>query len=498
MGLMVITKKPEFSHVDQGRLISRILSKSRIALCVCCITFSYTCAAAGWRWEPGIALGEIYTDNVTLANDTEKESEFIAYIVPGIKANRQARQFSFDLDYTAQALFYYEVPDRNQVFHQFSSNLASELLDNWFFFDGLLSYTQAIIDPEETVAFDNISVTSNRTDVATGSVHPYIRHSFNDDYLMVLGTTSSVVDYRDQAEDGSEIPDIDSNEDEFSLEKLPGQSDWRWKLSYSSELEEEGDAVVLDYSVSELALYYALTGKIELFATSGEERDLFTNLDTQDNPRKSFWIAGFTFDSRHSRLEMAVGDRAYGRARRFRWDRASRILNMALSYNERIESFARQRSQIIPAGTSVPVLDREIAPEWNGLDSVRPDIFLEKSSRADFVLDISKSFWNLSYYKIDRDFFRINDEETEESVGLTWIWDSTPVSRFRFGAQRIRYIRLGDDNYDYFNSVNAGYEKSVGRRARIVTEYLRRNRDTGDDLSDYEENRVSIGIGYIF
>ncbi|MBN1377783.1 MAG: TIGR03016 family PEP-CTERM system-associated outer membrane protein [Gammaproteobacteria bacterium] len=505
MGVMVITSFIKLLANNQGGFSNRIRYALRVFIGLHCILFSCVCFASGWEIKPGILLTEIYTDNIALANDAEKESEFVTQVVPGIKLSRQTKRFDFELDYNAEALFYHDIADRNQVFHQLSSSLASELIDNFFFIDGLLGYSQVIIDPTATVPTSNVTSTENRTDVATASIHPYLRRNFNDDYLLIAGTTSSVINYQEKVtEDGADVKDIYRDNDEFSLEKLPGQSDWRWKLSYSSEIEKEDRTTILDYEVSQLDLYYALTGKLEIFAEGGKETDLFTQTINDSEIRETFWMAGFGFNSRRTSLEMAAGERTYGRTRRFRWERVSKILTTALSYNEGIESFARQRSQIQSGAIGLAAPDPAIELELNGLASSRSDIFLEKTSQADFSFDFSKTLLNVFYSKIERDFFVVDDDETEESAGLVWMWNYTPFDRIRFGVQRIRYTQLGEDVNTVFDSSSIRYERTIGHRVNVFSEYVWSDRETGDDLSgavntsDYVENRVSAGIGYRF
>lgn len=500
----------------QGRITIPLLLLGRInagvAAAVGCIIFSTVHAA--WDIESSAAVGVTYTDNISLTSESEKESETIVYVTPAIRISRQARRFNLDLNYSIEALFYSNVPDRNELYHQFDTNFGSELIENFFHLDGSLSYTQTTIEPAQTIAFDNLSGTGNRSNVATGAINPYIRRNFNNDYLLLLGTTRSIVDYLDQTDNGVEIPDVDRREDNFSFEKLSGQSDWRWRISYERDIEHEKidgfdqDIEILNYETSQLDIYYALTSKLEIFASGGRETDLFSDFVSQERPQASFWEAGFNFHSRHSRIEAAAGERSYGRSKRFQFERKSRILTFVLAYDEGISSYADQRLNTRNLYDIESVTNGEIESELDRLIFVRPDTFLEKVSRADFILDISKSLWSISYYQAERNFIGNNEpgqgpepqqgQELEESIGLNWVWTPGRHSRFRMGVQRIGYDQFSDGRVDYFSSTSLGYARIIDRHLNFLVEYVGRVADTEDNAADYEENRISAGIRYLF
>jgi len=137
-------------------------------------------AHAAWDFTPTAAARATYSDNVGLQADDRAESGMVLQLTPGFQLLNHSQRFDFSLNY-ALSLYEYTRSRRNgsQRHNQdLDSQLKSRLVEDLLYLDA-----QAGIHQQATSAFGplqagNDYVSTNRTEVRTYRVSPYLVHRF--------------------------------------------------------------------------------------------------------------------------------------------------------------------------------------------------------------------------------------------------------------------------------------------------------------------------------
>src|SRR6056297_2152589 len=74
--------------------------------------------AANWDFTPRVALGQTWTDNVSLAADGFEESEWITEFTPGFLLEVEGQRVDAEVNYDLQSLWYADNSDFNETYHQ--------------------------------------------------------------------------------------------------------------------------------------------------------------------------------------------------------------------------------------------------------------------------------------------------------------------------------------------------------------------------------------------
>lgn len=59
-----------------------------------------------YEFNPAVSVGEIFTNNVTLAPKGQEESAWVTRVSPTINLSNISRHFQFEIDYALEGLFY--------------------------------------------------------------------------------------------------------------------------------------------------------------------------------------------------------------------------------------------------------------------------------------------------------------------------------------------------------------------------------------------------------
>lgn len=148
---------------------------------VVCLTLSgYGARAGDWDIKPRVSVEELFTDNVNL-DQTDRESDFITILRPGISIERTgAARSNLSLDFSIEHSNYLRDKERkdNRVF--LDAEAGAEIYEDVFFVDGLASVDQRIVSNTSAESGTGITDDSNRTQVASVSINPNIRHHFKN------------------------------------------------------------------------------------------------------------------------------------------------------------------------------------------------------------------------------------------------------------------------------------------------------------------------------
>jgi uncharacterized protein (PEP-CTERM system associated) len=134
-------------------------------------------AKRAWSIVPGVSIKETFTDNANISG-TNKESDWITEIAPGVRINGQTARVKLFADYRFRNLVYASGSRSNQVQHSLSSYGKLEALDDLLFVDVNGSISRQQISAFGSQSAANYSVNSNSTENRTFRVSPYVKGRF--------------------------------------------------------------------------------------------------------------------------------------------------------------------------------------------------------------------------------------------------------------------------------------------------------------------------------
>ncbi len=137
-----------------------------------------------WQITPSIGIEGTYTDNVNLTANN-RQSDFVTRISPGLRIEGQSARASGNLNYQWQQYVYAESSARNNQQKSLAANGRLELVEQWLFLDASHNTSQQAVSAFGTQGVGNELINSNRTEVASYRLSPYIQ-----------GRLANVADYQ--------------------------------------------------------------------------------------------------------------------------------------------------------------------------------------------------------------------------------------------------------------------------------------------------------------
>ena len=128
----------------------------------------------GFYMTPTLAANATLTNNVNLSA-TDKQSDLILAVSPGIQIGGQSGRVRGFLNYALTGNFYARNSDQSSFYNSLSASVNAEAVPSWLFIDANASVSQQYISPFGTQSSDPGLNNSNRTEVRTLSVAPYVQ-----------------------------------------------------------------------------------------------------------------------------------------------------------------------------------------------------------------------------------------------------------------------------------------------------------------------------------
>ncbi|CAN5729095.1 hypothetical protein BH11PSE8_BH11PSE8_06100 [soil metagenome] len=234
---------------------------------------------------PSLSLTETFTDNAGLVS-TNKESEFISQISAGLHMSSNAGRIRGSVDYSLTGYLYANGTQKNGLQNTLSALATAEAIENFAFVDVSAAISQQAISAFGKQTADPALNNSNRTEVATYSLSPYLRGRFLETGNYEARLTQSGTKSDKQ---GVGIGNSDSSTSQGRLHigaGTPlGRLKWATDASAKSIDYQGGRRSEID-SLS-LSLSYAISTELQLSLSGGREANNLTSVDKQ-----SHWTSG--------------------------------------------------------------------------------------------------------------------------------------------------------------------------------------------------------------
>ncbi len=446
---------------------------TRVLLTVSLVSMS-SVMAQGWRFEPGVSLSEIYTDNVDLRPDDQAEDDLITELSPTIAIAYDSQRLQSTLDYRIQALAYSDQSERDNSFQQFDGTFLASLPAS-FFVELSASQTQQITDPQQANAFSNVPVGGGQTDVQTSSISPYWQQRFSSGLQAQLRVSQSHVDYDDDSR--ATVVDSEMDSATFTLSQQQAGQNYLWSFSYYKQevtfLDSESVVIVNQAPVvivrdledvfervdAEFGL--VLSNKLTLLLTAGDEdNDFGLSAADGEDPAGSSWTVGLRWTAARDFFEIKAGERFFGDTASMSWEHRGLYFNINASYAE--DLFTDTQTQ----------LDNDVFSEADGFSETslnRPtsNVFLRKRADLSVNYNKAKTQLGLSMYNEVRDFQDSLGEETTRFLAVNWLWNMSPrMSLFvNVDARMDEFREL--EREDLLQQLRVGVRRSPGPRTSL-------------------------------
>jgi uncharacterized protein (PEP-CTERM system associated) len=520
-------KVPE-NKCQHGILLSPACTVVGIILVIS--SYSSCSNAAEWKVIPQLNLRETYSDNLRLGSGG---SDFVTQINPGILLTGIGPRFKLNTNYTMNNLIYAEHSNLTRMRHQLNARGTAELMEDFFFVDGMAAISQQNISLSGPQAIDNVNVTGNRADVRTFNVSPYIRHRFKNFASTELRYAHNIV--------SSNANLLRNSQADSFFARVNSGTDFgklHWGLSYSNNMihfDRTGRTVELERSIG--SLRYMFTPRFGLTATGGYERNSF--LSIRGSPSSPTWTAGFEWmPSERTNIVANAGKRFFGDTYFAQARHRTRLTTWNFSYTQDITTFNQQSmlggtgitdslNQLI--GAQFPNLHPEtiqqntdilLGPNFSGsflspTNFFTNRLFLQKRLQASVALNGVRNTLVLTGFDMTRQAYSPDDVDadligaanaallrhTRQTGGnALWSYRFSQLTRANLSFAYTRFSFLGTGREDDLRLVSASLTKQFPQilpNLNGTIQYRRNERDSNQG-GHYRENAVIASVNMSF
>ncbi|MEO7072625.1 MAG: TIGR03016 family PEP-CTERM system-associated outer membrane protein [Rhodanobacter sp.] len=447
----------------------------------------------------GITLGQMYTDNLTLAaRGRPKESSWITQIQPFIKSAYNGPRLSGLLNYTLTGYLYPGESRRNQLAQRLDARGTLTVLPQHLFVDGSALYGREVIDNELPSGSGTFFLDGNRANVSRGTLSPYWTQNLGNFAAMMLRYSYSRVMYDTKGISGqsrgslSGIPDITSNGVQFNLVS-PQYNKWSWNFNYSDQRIERDFGPSARFAVAKLGTALKISDNTRLIADGGRENNFLAD-GTVDTLGASFWEVGIERSSARNRVKAMVGHRFYGRSYQFSWTRTAALLTTSVSY---VEQPTDLNQQLLGGGIgAIPSLGASAIPSLR-----QQRVYLMKRASGSVSYEMPTSTLRLALYDERRTYFLFNDgQERVSNANVSWLFNVGPSTTVTptYGWQRYQH-QDGQANFKQYAQLAVMHQFDPSNFGSLRLRHDTRNVQSAvADARDYGVNVIFVQFTHLF
>lgn len=299
--------------------------------------------AGTWTITPSVAVRETATDNARLS-DTNKESDLISDISPGILVEGVGGRSKLRFDYQMHNLIYASDSSRNKTQHALNAFGTLEALEDWFFIDASGTISQQSISPFGGAPSSgaNTNGNDNSTETSTYRLSPYFRGTLGGfaDYQLRynLTTTSSAA---------SQANDSDTKELVGTLKGVTALASLGWSVDASSQEVNFDNGRSSEADRLRGVLTYQINPQFRVSLIGGREANDYLTIDKESYTTKG---AGFDWSPTERTLVSASReDRFFGKSNTF--SVSHRTAGSAWKYTESKDANVQTNQQSGGLGT---------------------------------------------------------------------------------------------------------------------------------------------------
>lgn len=444
--------------------------------------------AGAWKISPSISVSELYTDNVSLTTPGLAEEEFVTEISPGLSVTGAGKRVQGGFNYRLQTLSYFKENKRNNIFHQFQSDVIAELARELLFLDLSASNLQKTIDPEGRAGTNLNAISTNRTGATTVRISPYLRHVIAQDLETELRYTKSWVEY-----DNVQGANNRSEQILASLgNNLKKGKTLEWDLNYRSDKNIFSNTGNVEFNTASIDLMYSLRARVKLLAEGGYERNSFESSSPLSDQEGTIWNVGIAWiPSSRSFFEAKLGERFFGKTYSLKLQNRWRRTMVTLDYTEDVVTNA-SRSLLKP-----DTVDGLVEQETN-TSLLNNEVFLRQRSSVNIDVSLAKSNLLFEVFNEQRKFQLTLEKEKNFGGRVLWNWPLSLYNQISLNALWNRVEFRGTDNEYKHKGIGINLTSQLGRSLSSMISYNYTKRDAKNINNSYAENRVGVKATWTF
>ncbi len=426
--------------------------------------------------EPSITASQYWTDNRELVAEELSQEDVITEIQPEIKLTLSSRRHRGELAASYQHLTYHRA-NETRSFQQYRASTNSALLPDLLFLDLSADRVQSTISQLGAVAANNRTLSTNRTDVSTIGIRPYLVKQWDSRWRSRIDYDYQDIKYKSTTLNDSQLQEI------TALTEYGGSGDnIRINLSYNG-VRSESDRVTTPAEFDEVRLdtRYQMNRTWAWLLNIGYEKDSYDR-STIEKTQGGFGEIGVELSpTRKIVVNATIGERYFGDTASLRLlYRYNLRTGIEMSYRKDITQTALELNRNEETSVASPVV-------FDGLGNtfLVTEVFKTRRSNALFYYQWVRSRGELSASREIRDFQLGLNQEVVDFVEASWNWSVTAKSTLDLAfsvRDRETDGQIGKDRLSYLSmrvetrptrSVSMGGEYSITRRAADIAQRYR-------------------------
>lgn len=262
---------------------------------------SISFAVDGWIPQASLSLGSTITDNATLSARGRETTDVMLRTAATIGLKRSTGRLKVNASYAPMVISYLNESQSDRLLNSLSGTASLEAIDNLLYVDARATIAQTFISPFAAQPSDVASSTSNRTEMRTIGLSPYVRGQ-----IAGAGTYQLRHDVTFTTSSPGDFPDVITNRSSVQLAGEQGKL-FVWSGDYSYSMTQFGSLPSYTNQVGRLRYTGYFDPEFIAYVSGGyEANDLVSRKDSG-----SIVGAGFTWQPNPRTKLNATTERRY-------------------------------------------------------------------------------------------------------------------------------------------------------------------------------------------
>ena len=492
---------------------------------------------ADWKIKPAVELRETYSDNVQLTTDELARGQFITDLAPSLSIANNGPRLKLSAAFTTHLFAYSNdrIEGTNRSQRQLAANARAKLIEDLLFFDATASIDQRAVSAFGPQVANNGYAGTNRTEVSTWRISPYLAHRFGS------AATAELRYARDAVKSGDiGLGNSTGNTVSTSISSGPAFRTIGWGLRASHLALDSTRGGESTEDTASAQLNWRISEALSVNANSGYDKYDYKALEG-DTAGPSYSLGLVWSPSRRTQLQASAGKRYYGNSYMLNATHRSRHTVWNVSYNDAVTTtrgeFLRPVSidtatlldGLFSATISDPVARQQAVDAYirsNGLpasiiqstNSFSNRYILQKQFQASAAFNTAKTITVLSLNATRRNalstpetagatpgslpgsgFDSLSDNAKQAGAALTFNYRISPRGGANLVVSKTRTESLATGIKDEQMLLSLGLARQLQRKLKGAVElrHVRGNALTPGGRS-YRENALSASLSQQF
>ncbi len=445
--------------------------------------------AGNWEITPSFYVSGSHNDNIFLDSPGSEQSDKILQVNPAVLFQGQGQRANFSFLYEMQNIFYSTNSDFNDTFHTLNAAANGELIADFFYIDATAGRMQQIISRNAVIPVDNVTISSNRTDVNLASVSPYFKTNLGRNMQTELRYSRSWLSYENDSLSAQQNKTVTAE-----LNNALSMNRAQWKLYYTNRKFEPELGDDSSFERGYIDINYAFSGQLAFLGSLGRENNEYGQGTFTRIEKGSTWDMGFRWNPvRENTISLRIGERVFGKTKRFDINYVSRRWTFGGGYNE---EFRNNLGTLIRNQGSTEIGDPIIGP---GDPVPTTEAFLSKGLDLRAVREYSRTSFSISAYSRKREFQVSGDREVISGgeAGIDWQFQKRSSLELELRIQN-QELRGGQYNDDLLVG-NIALVRNISRNSTGTLAFRHYRRDSSNSTRNiYRQNQVTVDLKVIF